>query len=194
MTFTHEDYERKHGKNYPEFYTTPPDKKQCKNYRTDGPTPCWHPHCDCFEAKWDRRMLQLAETASTWSKDPSTKIGCVIVRPDKTVVSLGYNGFPRGMSDATEYYADRETKLSRVVHAEANAILNAGRNGVSVEGCTLYSTLFPCSSCALLIIQAGIKRVVAKLNNEGVEGRWKESFDKTKNFFSEVGIEGLLYP
>ena len=118
----------------------------------------------------------------------------MIVRPDKTVVSLGYNGFPRGMSDATEYYSDRETKLSRVVHAEANAILNAGRNGVSVEGCTLYSTLFPCSSCALLIIQAGIKRVVAKLNNEGVEGRWRDSFEKTRNFFSEVHIEGLLYP
>jgi dCMP deaminase len=141
--------------------------------------------------KWDRRMLELATTVSTWSKDPSTKIGAVIVRPDKTVASLGFNGFPRGMSDATEYYADRETKLSRVVHAEMNAILSA--HG-PVKSYTMFSTLFPCSGCALHIIQAGIVRVVAKLNNEGVEGRWKDSFEKTRNFFNEAGVEALLYP
>ncbi|WP_316196536.1 dCMP deaminase family protein [Bradyrhizobium sp. SZCCHNS3053] len=107
---------------------------------------------------WDNYFLDLAETAAIPSKDPSTKVGAVIVRPDRTVASLGYNGFPRGVRDAAERLDDRDTKYSMVVHAEPNAILSAH---ASVSGCTLYSTLFPCSDCAKLIIQAGIIRVIA---------------------------------
>lgn len=66
--------------------------------------------------KWDRRFLRLAQEVASWSKDPSTKTGAVIVRPDKTIAAIGYNGFPRGCDDAPELYAHRETKLSRVVH------------------------------------------------------------------------------
>lgn len=145
------------------------------------------------QKKWDRRFLKLAAEVSSWSRDPSTKVGAVIVRPDNTIASLGYNGFPRGMSDSPELYADatrEEVKYKRMVHAELNAILNA--HG-PVTGHTLYCTLFPCSSCALVIIQSGIKSVIAKMP-EGPWERWRASFDLTKTFFEEAGIHCLIYP
>jgi dCMP deaminase len=95
--------------------------------------------------KWDTRFLDLAALVASWSKDPSTKVGAVIVRPDRTVASLGYNGFPRGVADTESRYEDRETKYQLVVHAEANAIISAGE---SVKGMTMYGTLFPCCDCA----------------------------------------------
>jgi dCMP deaminase len=104
---------------------------------------------------WDKRFLELAALVGGWSKDPSTKVGAVIVRPDRTIASLGYNGFPRGVDDT---YKDREHKLLRTVHAEMNAILSARE---PVNGYTLYVTpLCPCSNCAAAIIQSGIKRIV----------------------------------
>lgn len=106
---------------------------------------------------WDKRFLWLAENVASWSKDPSTQVGAVIVRPDRTVVSLGFNGFPRGVSDAAELYDNREVKYVRVIHAELNAILSSSE---SLHGHTIYSTLYPCSRCAGAIIQAGLARVV----------------------------------
>ena len=107
---------------------------------------------------WHHRFIDLARHVATWSRDPSTQVGAVIVRPDRTIASVGFNGFPRGVYDAPARYADRPTKYSMVVHAEANAILNA--HG-PVAGCTLYSTLMTCNECAKLIIQSGIRNVVA---------------------------------
>jgi dCMP deaminase len=75
--------------------------------------------------KWDVRFLELANHIAQWSKDPSTKVGAVIVRPDRTICSVGYNGFPRGVDDNEERYMDRPTKYEFVVHAEANAIIHA---------------------------------------------------------------------
>jgi dCMP deaminase len=106
---------------------------------------------------WHRRFLDLARHVATWSKDPSTQVGAVIVRPDRTVASLAYNGFPRGVDDDPRRYADRPVKYSMVVHAEANAILTARE---PLAGYTLYSTLMTCNECAKLIIQAGISQVV----------------------------------
>src|SRR5450759_3287372 len=74
--------------------------------------------------KWDRRFIELARFVADWSKDPSTKVGAVIVRPDRTVAALGYNGFPRGVLDHSERYDHRPTKYEMVVHAELNSILN----------------------------------------------------------------------
>ena len=109
--------------------------------------------------KWDRRFLELAHVISTWSKDPSTQVGCVIVRPNRTIVSLGFNGFPRGVEDTLERLGDKLFKHECVVHAEENALLTARE---SVFGYTLYcSPVMPCSRCAAKIIQAGIKRVVS---------------------------------
>jgi dCMP deaminase len=125
-----------------------------------------------------------------WSKDPSTKVGAVIVRPDLTVVSLGYNGFPRGMVDNEELYADKPTKYSRTVHAEVNAVLNAK---ASVEGCTAYVTAPPCTNCALVLIQAGIERVVYYKPSDDLVSRWGEQFEKVKGFFAEVEMEVVEY-
>lgn len=134
---------------------------------------------------WDRFYLQMARLTAGKSKDPSTKCGCVIVRPDRTVVSVGFNGFPRGMKDDAELYADREIKYSRVLHAEENAILNA-RN--SVGGCTVYVNAPPCNHCALVIIQSGITAVVCSTPTDDLLSSWGDSIEKTKSFFHEVGI------
>ncbi len=111
---------------------------------------------------WDDYFIGVAILASMRSKDPGTQVGCCIVGEDKIILSTGYNGFPKGCSD-DDYPWDREgehncTKYPFVVHAELNAILNAG--GKSLAGATVYTTLFPCNECAKAIIQSGITRVV----------------------------------
>ena len=111
---------------------------------------------------WDDYFLGVAILAAKRSKDPSTQVGCCIVGEDMTILSTGYNGFPKGCSD-DEYPWEREgasnrTKYPFVVHAELNAILNAG--GRSLKGATLYTSLFPCNECAKAIIQSGISKVV----------------------------------
>lgn len=136
--------------------------------------------------KWDARFLALAEFFSRWSKDPSTKVGAVIVDDRRRVVSLGFNGFPQAMPDRQADYDDRDQKYSRIVHAEINAILLAGR---SVEGMTLYTYPFvPCDRCAVQVIQAGIRRVVSIRPTTEQLARWGTAFEKTRMYFNESGI------
>lgn len=135
--------------------------------------------------KWDQRFVELAQHVSQWSKDPSTQTGAVIVRPDKTIVSLGYNGFARGMSDREELYLDRESKYSRVIHAEMNAILNA--RGNPLLDCVLY--MFPgasCARCAVHVIQSGIGRVVYP---RGFVHRAIHKTDEADSYYAEAGVE-----
>ena len=140
--------------------------------------------------KWDVRYIELAYKVSEWSKDPSTKIGCVIVGDKGQVLSQGYNGFPRGIADSEERLNNRETKLKYVVHGEMNAIYNACYNGISLEGSTMYVTGLPtCSDCAKGVIQVGIKRVVWPKELENVEERWKESIELTMSMFDEAGVK-----
>ena len=135
--------------------------------------------------KWDRRFLDLANFIAGWSKDPSTKVGAVIVRPDRTVASMGYNGFPRGVLDHEERYADREQKYAMVVHAENNALLNSRE---SLEGYTLYVTpLPPCTQCAAAIIQRGIARVVVDQKKD-VPENWMKQFEISNTMFQEAGV------
>ena len=107
---------------------------------------------------WDRRFLAMAELVAGWSKDPSTKVGCVITSPDRRVVSTGFNGLPSAVEDSIERLSDRDLKYEMTIHAERNAIINARRD---LTGCRLYVTLQPCSVCAAMIIQAGIAEVIA---------------------------------
>lgn len=131
---------------------------------------------------WDARFLSLAEHVATWSKDPSTKVGAVIVRPDRTVSSIGFNGFPRRIEDDARL-ADRELKYQLIVHGEANALLSARE---PLHGHTLYTFPFmPCSRCAGLVIQAGIARVVAP---KSTSQRWEQNFDLARSLFCEAGI------
>lgn len=140
--------------------------------------------------RWDHRFIALARLVASWSKDPSTKVGAVIVRPDKTVASLGYNGFPRGADDAAEIYDNRPLKLLRTVHAEANAIV-AARS--PLEECNLYVTpLHPCASCAGLLIQAGIKRIVYEAPDH-LPDRWADNFTAASEMFHEADIQLIAY-
>lgn len=132
--------------------------------------------------KWDLRYLEMAKLVSTWSKDPSTKTGAVIVRPDKTVASVGYNGFPKAMPDKPEWYANREEKYSRIVHCEMNALLHAQE---PVLGYTLYTTGCCCDRCVVHMLQAGIFRFVFPSDSKDMLSRWGSVFDKTKRYICE---------
>jgi len=137
---------------------------------------------------WNERFLALAHHIAQWSKDPSTKVGAVIVRPNRTIASVGYNGFPRGVDDSDARYNDRSIKYAMTVHAEANAILSADQR---LDDCTMYVTpLHPCSSCAALIIQSGIKRVVAHMPHD--PEHWKDSFAYARAMFDEAGVEVII--
>ena len=134
-------------------------------------------------SKWSTRFMAMAEHVATWSKDPSTQVGCVIVDKQNRVVSVGFNGFPRGIKDLAERYNDKETKYLFVAHAERNALDNAP---LSVEGCTLYSPLLPCNECAKSIIQKGITKVVSY---EPTEDRPYLNWNITKQMFLEAGVQ-----
>lgn len=138
-------------------------------------------------SKWDQRFLELAAVVASWSKDPSTKCGCVIVDAQRNVVAPGYNGFPRRCDDSPELYADRARKLRRVVHAEANALLTAR---APLAGCTAYTTPFPpCAGCAAMLIQAGIARVVAPAASADLLARWGEDLAEAERMYREAGVE-----
>ena len=142
------------------------------------------------ELKWYRRFCETALHVAQWSKDPSTKCGAVIIREDMTIASVGYNGFPRGCSDADDIYQDREQKYGRVIHSELNAILSA--HG-PVRGYTICITGKPCDRCAAHIVQAGIVRVVYPADpansGAGFADRWREAFERADRMFTEAGVE-----
>jgi len=137
---------------------------------------------------WHKRYLGLAKEVSTWSKDPSKKIGAVAVGVKGQVLAQGYNGFPRNIRHTSERLNNRELKYKFVVHAEQNLIYNATYNGVSLDGSTVYVTGLPvCSECAKGLIQVGVKQVVMPtlLDTPDV---WKESFKFTEELFREAGV------
>lgn len=141
--------------------------------------------------KWDLRFLNLARLISTWSRDPSTKTGAVIVRPNKSVAGVGFNGFPQGMPDNEEWYANRNEKYSRVVHCEVNALLFA--NG-PIEGACLYTYPFlSCDRCFVQMAQAGIKRFVAPKPTLDAISRWGEALDRVREYVAEMNLKICEY-
>lgn len=129
--------------------------------------------------KWTKRFLDLATLVGSWSKDNSTKVGAVIVDERNRILSVGFNGFPRGIEDIV---TDRDEKLRRTVHAEENALLFANS---SVEGCTIYVTHHPCARCAAKLIQVGIKKIIY-LNQLSVV--WGQEVYSAKIMLKEAGI------
>jgi dCMP deaminase len=142
---------------------------------------------------WDEKFINLATHIASWSKDKSTKVGCVIVDDDNRIITTGFNGFPVGFNDDIPERHARPAKYSFTEHSERNAIYSAARLGVSVKGTTIYiatlgNDLFVCADCARDIIQSGIKRIVIKepdWNNE----RWAESVKISKEMLEECKIE-----
>lgn len=147
-----------------------------------------------FSLKWHKRFMEIATLVSSWSKDESTKVGAVVVGIDKEIRATGYNGIVRGVDDDVEERSQRPTKYEFYEHAERNAIYNACLTGVSLKGCAIYVTYFPCTDCARAIIQTGIKLV---LTNKKIDSKivansdWRENLDYSRQMFKEAGVEFL---
>ena len=147
--------------------------------------------------RWDRHFLQLCLDHARMSKDPATRVGSVIVGPDREIRSAGFNGFPRGIEDTPERLADKETKLALVVHGEMNAVLAAARIGVPLKGCTLYIAATddsgdvwggaPCTRCTVEIIQAGITEIVSWPFKDTLS-KWRADTARAKELLAEAGI------
>lgn len=147
--------------------------------------------------RWDRHFLQLCVDTARMSRDPSTRVGAVIVGPDREVRSTGFNGFPRGILDSEERLNDRDTKIKIVVHGEMNAVLAAARVGIPLKGCTLYLAATdksgsiwggpPCSRCTVEVIQAGITEIVS-WPQKSVPSRWHEDLKLAHELLAEAGI------
>lgn len=140
---------------------------------------------------WDEYFMGVSKLAGMRSKDPHTQVGACIVSDQHKILSMGYNGFPKGCSDE-EFPWDREgdtlsTKYAFVTHSELNAILNF--RGGSLEGTTLYVSLFPCNECAKAIIQAGIKKVI--YDSDKYDGT--PSNIASKRMFDAAGVEYVKY-
>ncbi len=137
--------------------------------------------------KWDKRFLELAKHIASWSKDPSTQTGAVIVDHKRRIVSVGYNGLAQGVEDLAERLDNREIKYKMFLHCERNAILFAAR---PLDNCTIYTWPFmSCAACAAMVIQAGITREVAPYSKNP---RWVEEFELATQQFKEAGVELCL--
>lgn len=144
-------------------------------------------------SKWDLRYIEMARLVSTWSKDPSTQTGAVIVRPNKSVAGVGFNGFPQNMPDSPELYANREEKYSRIVHCEMNALMFTKDD--NLHGYWLYTHPFiSCDRCFIHMLQAGLTRFVAPQATEEQLTRWGPAFDRVRRYATEAGVELIEVP
>tara|TARA_Y100001937_G_scaffold27190_1_gene39024 strand:- start:21137 stop:21598 length:462 start_codon:yes stop_codon:yes gene_type:complete len=142
---------------------------------------------------WKSRYLDLAERISHWSKDPSTKVGCIVIGKDGQVLSQGFNGFPRKFSDDLELYVMRETKYRFIVHAEMNAIYHATLNGISLKNSVFFiHGLHVCHECAKALVQVGAKGVVMRQTKE-TSTKWAESFHYAQEILTQGGIEYEIF-
>ena len=142
--------------------------------------------------KWDKRWLDLADNIGAWSKDRSTKVGCIVVGEANQVLSIGYNGFPRGVNDTPPERHQRPAKYKWTEHAERNAIYNAARTGTNLTGAVLYVPWFPCIDCGRGIVQSGIAAVVTTIpKNYEAEflSRWAQEFRVSHEILFESGVD-----
>jgi len=136
--------------------------------------------------KWDVRFLELAKLVSSWSKDPSTQVGAVIVDANKKVLGLGYNGFAAGVIDSEERLTNRDVKYPLMIHAEINAITSAR---CDLTGATLYTHgLFTCARCAAVVVNSGITRVVCH-RTVAENPRWNAEFELASLQYAEAGVQ-----
>ena len=136
--------------------------------------------------KWNKRFIGLAKYISEWSKDPSTKVGAIIVDNRNRIVSVGYNGFAHGVDDSDERYEDRDLKYPLIIHSEMNAILFAQRD---LTDCSLYVyPIPPCTRCASMIIQSGIKNVYSIEPSGEIKERWGNEIKLSEKIFEEANV------
>ncbi len=136
-----------------------------------------------MNSKWAQRFYQMAELVGSWSKDPSTQVGAVITKQNR-IVSVGFNGYPHGISDSASI-DDREMKYLKTLHAEENAILFAKRD---LDGCDIWVTHFPCPNCAAKIIQTGISSVNCPEQTPDFLSRWGDKISISQEMFLQAGV------
>jgi len=139
--------------------------------------------------KWEKRYLSLAELVASWSKDPSTKVGSCIIDSNGNPVSYGFNGFPRGMKDTPERLEDRTFKYAHTIHSEENCMLFA--NKTYFDGCTIYLSHPPCSSCLCKMRQRNLTKVVCYDGGEDFKSRWNTT--DVLELAKELGIDIKVY-
>lgn len=144
------------------------------------------------EALWDLRFLRLALSIGNWSKDRSRQIGAIVVGEGRSILAVGYNGFPRGVSEAADERHHRPEKYLWTEHAERNAIYDAAKRGVALDGSTMYLPWYPCADCARAIIQSGIIVLVA-LRSEVREPIWDDHFRVSSSMLTEAGLQVRLW-
>jgi dCMP deaminase len=135
---------------------------------------------------WNQRFFLLAKHVSEWSRDPSTRVGCVIVGTSNEIRAIGYNGLPRSIEDSPSRL-ERPQKYAWVEHAERNAIYAAARAGVPLEGCRMYVSWFPCIDCARAIVQVGITHIFG-IEPDWVSEPWGPQFRTSKTLLEEAGV------
>lgn len=140
---------------------------------------------------WDEYFMKMADLVKTKSKDRSTQVGAIIVGEGHTVLSIGYNGFPRGVNDNVDIRHERPIKYMYTEHAERNAIYSAARNGIKLLDSVMYLSAkgVSCADCARAIIQAGIKEVISKEGKFEGAGSWEESCRIAKEMFLESNVK-----
>lgn len=138
-------------------------------------------------ADWDSRFIRLAEEIGSWSKDRSRKVGCVIVGSNNEIRSTGFNGFPRAVEDSVELRHQKPEKYRWTEHAERNAIYNAARAGISLNGCRMYLPWFPCMDCARAIVQCGIIELICTQPDLS-DPKWGTDFLDVPQLLSEGGV------
>lgn len=142
--------------------------------------------------EWDIWYLNMARYIATKSKDPSTQTGAIIVRPDFSLCSIGFNGFPKDMDDSPALYADREVKYSRTVHCEVNAQIFTRED---LHGYSLYTWPFAsCDRCSVQMIQAGIQRFVFPEMPPEKAGRWDSTMKLAQEYMREAQREVVPIP
>lgn len=134
-------------------------------------------------SKWSVRFYQMAQLVASWSKDPSTQVGAVITEHNR-IVSVGFNGYPHGISDSADN-DDREIKLLKTLHAEENAILFAKRD---LDNCDIWVTHFPCPNCAAKIIQTGISTVHCPEQSADYLSRWGDKIKISQDMLAQAGV------
>jgi dCMP deaminase len=141
---------------------------------------------------WDETFFDIIDVIAQRSDDPDTKLGAIIVGPNNDIISIGYNGLPRGIKP-TETNTKRPTKYDYMEHAESNAILNCVRNNTKIpEGSKLYVQMVPCVVCTRMIIQAGISQVIIG-STESSNPKWREDWETSSLMLDEAGVQWTKY-
>jgi len=136
---------------------------------------------------WDKKFIGITKHIALWSKDTSSKNAALVVNSANSILSSGYNGFPRGVDDSKPERYERPAKYLYTEHAERNAVYNAARQGVSLDGGSMYVTMFPCADCARAIIQSGIIKLITPAPDlENV--KWGEQFKVSLELLNEAKV------